>query len=171
MFGGYYLGQIYLGISCFDYSSTLNVDNTNHSVVSSNVTISQTHILVVDNTTHSHYVDEVSVYTEHILQVNNAYHGHIANNITVTQNHNILIDNSAHQLISDNILKIVDWNDLNVFFGIYRPKRTSSGEILPAEPGELLIYRQNRDINGTLSNEDISESGIYRPRKIETGIL
>ena len=123
MFGGYYLGQLYLGISGLPSSGSLSVQQPSHQLSSDNVTLVQKHTIVVDSTTHSinsdnlylvehktliianashgHTAQGVTLAVRSYLDVANALHSHIAQNVALTQKHVIVVNNTTHSLLTD----------------------------------------------------------------------
>lgn len=125
MLGGYYLGQLYLGISGLPSSGTLSVQNASHqlssdninltqkhtlvvnsavhTLTSGNITLIQKHALTVENASHTLMSENVALTSEHFLGVNDAYHGLTSTEIQLTQKHTIVVDNTTHSLSSGNL--------------------------------------------------------------------
>jgi hypothetical protein len=125
MFGGYYLGQLYLGISGLPIAGILSVvpsshqlssDNvtltqkhiiviadTLHGLTSENITLTQKHLLSVDNAIHTLMSENVAITSEQVLGVNDAFHGVTSTEIALTQKHTIVVENTTHGLTSDNL--------------------------------------------------------------------
>lgn len=125
MLGGYYLGQLYLGISGLPSAGILSVvpsshqlssDNINltqkhllvvnssgHTLSSENITLIQKHVLSVDNALHTHLGDNASITSEHFLGIDDSYHGVFSTEIQLTQKHTLVVENTTHSSSSDNL--------------------------------------------------------------------
>lgn len=127
MLGGYYLGQLYLGISGLPgggetilsvqpSSHQLSSDNINltqkhilvvnpasHTLTSENITLTQKHVLSVEDAIHSLMSENVALTSEHFLGVNDAFHSVTSTEIQLTQKHTIVVDNTTHSVNSDNL--------------------------------------------------------------------
>lgn len=66
MFGGYYLGQLYLGISGLPSSGSLSVQQPSHQLSSDNVTLVQKHTIVVDSDSHTLTSENITLTQKHI---------------------------------------------------------------------------------------------------------
>lgn len=160
MFGGYYLGQLYLGISGLPTAGTLSVvpsshqlssdnltltqkhtlivDSVIHSLTSQNITLTQKHVLSVDSALHNHLGDNASITSEHFLGMNDAYHGLSSTEIQLTQKHSIVVSNTAHGLSSGN-LDLVEHKTLAV-------SSTSHGHTVD---GVVLAVRSFLDVSNS----------------------
>lgn len=129
MLGGYYLGQLYLGISGLPSAGTIVVlpsshqlssdnilltqkhhillDNTTHALMSSNVVLTQKHLLTVENSIHSLMGENAAITSEHFLGINDSFHGLQSTEIQLTQKHDILVDSSNHGL-SSGIVDLIE---------------------------------------------------------------
>jgi len=136
MLGGYYLGQLYLGISGLPSAGVLSVvpsshqlssdqinltqkhllivDAVSHSLTSENITLTQKHVLSVDNAFHTHLGDNASITSEHFLGVDDAYHGLTSTEIQLTQKHTIAVTNTTHTVISQKAPPYQPDDDYNV---------------------------------------------------------
>jgi hypothetical protein len=125
MLGGYYLGQLYLGISGLPSSGVLSVvpsshqlssdnitltqkhsilvDSTAHALSSENITLTQKHVLTVENAIHTLMSENVAITSEQVLGINDAFHGLTSTEIALTQKHTIVVDNTTHTVNSDNL--------------------------------------------------------------------
>lgn len=125
MLGGYYLGQLYLGISGLPSAGILSVVPSSHQLSSDNITLTQKHTLIVADALHGHTVgnitltqkhvltvedaihtlmsENVALTSEHMLGVNDAFHGLTSTEIQLTQKHTIVVENTTHGLTSDNL--------------------------------------------------------------------
>lgn len=103
MLGGYYLGQLYLGISGLPAGGTLSPQGSSHQLSSDNITLTQKHLLVVENAIHTLMSENVALTSEQILGINDAFHGLTSTEIQLTQKHTIVVDNTTHSLMSDNL--------------------------------------------------------------------
>lgn len=228
MLGGYYLGQLYLGLSGgFGGTGSLTVQDSNHSHTVDNVTLVQQHTivvsdslhghtvdsvvliehktLVVNDTTHGHTADNVVLIQQHTLVVNDSSHGHTVDNVVLIQQHAIVVadalhglssetptlnqytliehvndanhgltsdsivliqnftldpDDSYHSVISDNISRIINWDELGLFFGIYIKDFKADGsfsEIASVDDG-ILIKKQK-------------QLGSFETAQIDSGVL
>ena len=160
MFGGYYLGQLYLGISglpsagelsvvpsshqlssdnlTLTQKHTLIVDSVAHSLTSQNITLTQKHVLSVDNALHNHLGDNASITSEHFLGMDDAYHGLSSTEIQLTQKHSIVVSNTTHGLSSSN-LDLVEHKTLAV-------SSTSHGHTVD---GVVLAVRSFLDVSNS----------------------
>lgn len=124
MLGGYYLGQLYLGISglpaggelspqgsshqvssdniTLTQKHTIVVDSAGHTLSSENITLTQKHVLSVDNAAHTHMSENSAITSEHFLGVQDAFHGVYSPEVALTQKHTIVVDNTSHSLTSDS---------------------------------------------------------------------
>lgn len=129
MLGGYYLGQLYLGISGLPSAGTIVVlpsshqlssdnilltqkhrillDNATHALMSGNILLTQKHLLTVENSIHSLMSENAAITSEHFLGVNDSFHGLQSTEIQLTQKHDILVDSSNHSL-SSGILDLIE---------------------------------------------------------------
>lgn len=125
MLGGYYLGQLYLGISGLPAAGILSVvpsshqlssDNITltqkhtiviadaiHGLTSGNITLTQKHVLTVDNAIHTLMSENVAITSEQVLGVNDAFHGLTSTEVQLTQKHTIVVENTTHTLTSSNL--------------------------------------------------------------------
>lgn len=125
MLGGYYLGQLYLGISGLPSAGVLSVvpsshqlssdnvtltqkhtivvDSDSHTLTSENITLIQKHLLTVENATHTLMSENVALTSEHFLGINDSFHGLTSTEIALTQKHTIVVDNTTHSVNSDNL--------------------------------------------------------------------
>jgi len=125
MLGGYYLGQLYLGISGLPMSGALSVnpashqlssdnvtltqkhtivvDSASHTLTSENITLTQKHVLTVEDVYHALMSENVALTSEHFLGINDSFHGLTSTEIALTQKHTIVVDNTTHSVNSDNL--------------------------------------------------------------------
>ena len=125
MLGGYYLGQLYLGISGLPIAGVLSVvpsshqlssdnitltqkhtivvDSDSHTLTSENITLTQKHVLTVEDAIHTLMSENVALTSEQILGINDAFHGLNSTEIQLTQKHTIVVENTTHSLTSGNI--------------------------------------------------------------------
>ena len=125
MLGGYYLGQLYLGISGLPAGGTLSpqgashqlssdnitliqkhtlfVDSDSHGLSSENITLTQKHVLTVENGSHTLMSENVALTSEHFLGINDSYHGLSSDEIVLVQKHTLVVDNTSHTVNSDNL--------------------------------------------------------------------
>jgi hypothetical protein len=135
MLGGYYLGQLYLGISglpaagilsvpasshqlssgniALTQKQTLVVNSDTHSLTSVNITLTQKHLLTVENAIHTLMSENVAITSEQVLGINNAFHGVTSPEIALTQKHTIVVNNTTHTVLSGN-LELVEHKTLAV---------------------------------------------------------
>ena len=125
MLGGYYLGQLYLGVSGLPSAGILSLVPASHQLTSDNITLTQKHTLVVANALHGHtagsvvltqkhllavenaihslQTDNVAITSEQVLGINSAFHGLTSTNIDLTQKHTLVVNNTSHGLTSQNV--------------------------------------------------------------------
>lgn len=104
MLGGYYLGQLYLGISGLPAAGILSIQNTSHDHTVDNIILLQQHVVVVSNTTHSLVSDNLDLIEHKTLVLNNTSHTLTSDVIALIQQHTLAVANSLHGLTSDNIV-------------------------------------------------------------------
>lgn len=125
MLGGYYLGQLYLGISGLPSAGVLSVvpsshqlssdnitltqkhtivvDSGSHTLTSENITLTQKHVLTVEDVYHTLMSENVALTSEHFLGINDSFHGLTSTEIVLTQKHTIVVDSTTHSVNSDNL--------------------------------------------------------------------
>lgn len=103
MLGGYYLGQLYLGISGLPSSGTLSVQSSSHHLSSDNITLTQKQTLVVNSATHSLTSVNITLTQKHQLSVANTVHALSSDNAVLTQKQILAINNALHNVASDII--------------------------------------------------------------------
>mgnify|MGYP003594999111 CR=1 FL=1 len=186
MLGGYYLGQLYLGISGFMQAGELVIQSADHGHSADNITLVQHHTVVVSNTTHSvtSYAldiienkllaiasadniltsDNISLVQQHTLSIADTLHGLISDNTILLQKHTVSVVDSAHSLATDgNIL-------LNQFTLLNQP---DTGAFIVTSPEIPVFQHHTLDINSSVHTlfDDISRiinladysyySGVY----------
>lgn len=103
MLGGYYLGQLYLGISGLPSSGSLSAQNAEHSHSVDNITLIQHHIIALADASHSLTSDNIDLIENKTLVVASATHGLTSDVIALLQNHLLVVADTLHGLTSDNI--------------------------------------------------------------------
>lgn len=103
MFGGYYLGQLYLGISGLPSSGVLSVVPSSHQLSSDNIALTQKHLILVNNSLHGILTDNVTLTQKHVLTVENAVHSQLSDNSSITSEHFLGLDDAFHGLTSTEI--------------------------------------------------------------------
>lgn len=83
MLGGYYLGQLYLGISGLPDTGTLSVQSSSHQLSSDNITITQKHTLVTSSAVHSLASDNVTIIQKFILKADDTIHNITSDNVSI----------------------------------------------------------------------------------------
>lgn len=74
MLGGYYLGQLYPGISGLPVAGILVIQDAIHSVTAESPTLTQKHQLLIDDSTLSLLADSPELATSLLLLINDAIH-------------------------------------------------------------------------------------------------
>lgn len=158
MLGGYYLGQLYLGISGLPSSGSLSVVPSSHQLTSDNTTLTQKHTLIVANTLHGLISDTLGGLIN--IQPDGFGGGFGAIeawgvkqfgeiNIELPINFLILNLDSNHSVSSDS---------LNTFIQIFNMIRTG-------------IYIKDFDDDGYVGDEYIKDSGVAIVNKPKLGKL
>lgn len=104
MLGGYYLGQLYLGISGLPSAGVLSVVPSSHQLSSDNVTLTQKHTIVVDAVAHTLTSENITLTQKHVLSVDNAFHTLMSENVAITSEHFLGVNDAFHGLTSAEIL-------------------------------------------------------------------
>jgi hypothetical protein len=176
------------------YNTSLAVDNATHSHTVDNVTIVQQHILVANDSSHSLTIDAVSVTQQNVLVVSNtthgltydgnlafnqfllmnkpddAYHGLISDKVAISAHQIIVVNDAKHRFFID-APGIINWSDLEKFFGLYKPGTGQYGSLTPAQLAELKALYSNLVIqNGSLAAVTV-ELGIHKKQYGEIGEL
>lgn len=131
MLGGYYLGQLYLGLSGQVYDGSITVQNTDNGHSADNITLVQHHTVVVSDTTHS-LTAEGNLLLTQLLPLNQPAPGVFlatSTEIVLTQKHTLVIENTMHTPI-DTLTRIINFADYNRFSGIYIVDRTTNVDTL-----------------------------------------
>lgn len=103
MFGGYYLGQLYLGISGRPSSGTLSVVQSNHQLSSDNINLTQKHLLVVNSSAHTLTSENITLTQKHVLSVEDAIHSLMSENVALTSEHFLGVNDAFHSVTSTEI--------------------------------------------------------------------
>jgi len=176
------------------YNIPLIVADSLHGHTTDSVTITQQHTIAVDNALHYHTIDNVTVVQQHSLVVNDtthgltfdgslvlnqfllmnkpddAYHGTKSDNVAISANQIILVDNASHRFLIYSP-GIINWSDLDFYFGGYIPGYGNYGSLTAAQLAELRVLYSNLLIqNGSLDAVEV-ELGIHRAKYGETGEL
>lgn len=123
-------------------------NSTTHGLTSDNIQLFQRHILTIGNTTHGLYSDNIDLNQFTLLNVpDTGIFGHSAGETILIQNHILVVDSALHGIRS-SILDIVNWSELGVHFGTYKPQYGANGELIGIE---------------------IEQPGLYKPDYKETG--
>lgn len=176
------------------YNTPLVVADALHGHTVDNVTVVQQHTLVVQNTLHSHTVDGVTIVQQHNIVVSDtthsltfdgnlafnqfllmnkpddAVHGLIFDNTALSGNQIIVVEDAKHKFILDTP-GIMNWAELEVFFGGYIPDYSKFGSLTAAQLAELKALYSNLLIeNGSLQAVE-AKLGIHRATYGEIGEL
>lgn len=100
MLGGYYLGQLYLGISGLPMAGILSVVPSSHQLSSDNITLVQKHTLVINSAAHTLSSENVTVTQKHQLTVEAAYHTLMSENAPITSEHFLGVQDAFHGVYS-----------------------------------------------------------------------
>lgn len=103
MLGGYYLGQLYLGMSGLPSAGVLSVVQSNHQLSSDNITLVQKHTIVIESAAHSLTSENITLTQKHVLAVEDAVHSQLSDNSSITSEHFLGLDDSFHGLTSTEI--------------------------------------------------------------------
>lgn len=176
------------------YNTPLVVADALHSHVVDNVIVVQQHTLVVQDTLHSHTVDGVTIVQQHSIVVNDtthsltfdgnlafnqfllmnkpddSIHGLTSDNTALSGNQIIVVEDAKHKFILDTP-GIVNWAELEVYFGGYIPDYGKFGSLTASQLAELKALYSNLLIeNGSLQAVE-AELGIHRASYGEIGQL
>ena len=93
-----------------------------------------------------------------------------SDNIRLIERHLLSVDDVIQYTSSKSILKIINWDELGVYSGIYRWARKNSGDLGEAssEGGILVPSRKSNTQSFGTSQPD---GGIYKRKNNDTGIL
>ncbi len=172
MLGGYYLGQIYLGISgTLSQKDVLIIQSATHNHYADNLEIIQLHFILIDGTIHSVTSENIDLEQLHNLLVSNTLHSVISDKASLTQLHNLLVGNANHSLTSSHILKIFNWDELGKFFGTYLKDYGDEGVLDKLDTPEKSIYILDREKLGTFTGSEPNETGTYIKDNNKQGIL
>lgn len=166
------------------YNTTLSVNESLHSHTADNIALVQQHTIVVSDTTHSHLVDNITLIQQHVLTVDNVSHdlffeGNLllnqylllnkpddslhslkSDNLALTGNHIIVLEDASHRFIIDEP-NIIDWSDLSLYFGGYKPTIGGNGGLTQAQIDELgVIYHYMIGTYGTLQAAELALGGF-----------
>lgn len=172
MLGGYYLGQLYLGIS--GSASTLDilmVQDSFHNVSSDNINIVHYQVLATDGSLHSITSDNITLAEIYELLINNGLHGIASNNIAISILYELFVNNTKHSTSSQSILKIFNWDEMNKFFGTYVKDFGSLGDLEKIDSPDTSIYVIKKEKLGTFNSVSIDNSGTYIKENNKQGIL
>jgi len=148
----------------------LAVNNAVHALTSDNLVLAQSAILAVANATHALKSDIIDIIQFTLLnKPDDAVHNLTSQNISLSQKHILAIEDAIHRLKSDNILKIIDWTELGVDFGLYKPDKKSDGVLVGITPGDAGIYKPKYRENGQMTEIELETPGLYKPKNYETG--
>lgn len=136
-----------------------------------NTVLTQHHYLIVQDTLHAQTVDILDVITQATLSVNSTLHSHLADSVTLIEAYTLQIQNATHSQSADSIIKIINWDELGLYFGIYRTDFRDYGNITVAELAEQLILKSAFAKTGELPAVTIDEPGIYKTTFNNTGTL
>lgn len=170
MLGGYYLGQAYLGISGWTASGELTVQEASHNHSADNAVLTQWHMLALNDALHS-LVSDSPPLSQHmsLTHVNDANHSLASDVLLLLQQHLLTVEDTRHPFRMESILRIINWDELGVFTGIYKPDRSSRGAFEQSDD-EDGILKPVRIGSGSLE-EAMIDSGILKPTNKETGIF
>ncbi len=167
------------------------VQSANHQVTSNNIALVQAQTVVIQNTAHATKSDGITLAQLHNLIVANTLHGTKSDNLDVIYSTLLGVpDATLHSLKTDNIpiiqdfilevfdsyikprsddARVINWDDLGLFFGKYRPRVGSNGELEATSIDDGGNYKPRQEAYGVLTNDNISENGIYKPKNQENG--
>lgn len=163
MLGGYYPGQLYLGLSGWISAGVLTVQDALHAHYADNIIIIQQQNLVISNALHNHFADNLVLSEGKLLLINNSNHTLTSDVISLIINFLLETQNSKHFVSSNDVLKIINWDELGVYYGIYKKDRTESGALTPTEIAESLRYKPQRGEGDTFNVVELPSDGIYKP--------
>lgn len=134
--------------------------------------LEQEHELLVQDTRHNVTSESISISQYTLLNTPDSTRHRVASdNVVLIQSHTLNIQDARHKVSSDSILKIINWDELGVYFGIYKPNSKQPGGLQPVYIDEDLIYKAISKPGGILTSADIEDEGILKPGNKETGIL
>lgn len=176
------------------YNTPLVVDDTLHGHTVDNITITQQHTIVVDNASHSLTLDAVNITQQHNIVVSDtthsltmdgnlalnqfllmnkpddSYHGLVSDNAVLSGNQILVVDNSKHIFYIDSP-GIINWSDLEKYFGLYKPGTGQYGSLTASQLDDLRRLYSNLVIeNGSLQAVE-AELGIHKKQYGEIGEL
>ena len=158
MLGGYYLGQLYLGISGLPAGS-ITVQNTDHWHSADNITLVQHYTVVVSNATHSATSDSLDIIENKLLAIASADNSLTSDNISLVQHHTLEIDSGVHALF-DYISRIINLADYSYYSGVYIRDFGYNGDIDQAMP-EYGVVAVNRTTNADTLVPVTQDTGTF----------
>lgn len=150
----------------------LSVANASHTFTIDGITITQQHTIVVDNTTHGITIDGGLILNQFLLmnKPDDAYHGLVLDNTILSGNQIIVVDSARHILYTDSP-GLVNWSDLEKFFGIYKPGTGQYGDLTTAELAQLRALYSNLVVQkGSLTAVE-AELGFHKKQYGKIGEL
>lgn len=144
-------------------------NNATHGITSDNIQLFQRHILTINNTSHGLYSDNIAL-NQFILmgQPDTGVFGHSVGDVILVQDHKLVVDSVIHAIRS-TILDIVNWDELGVHFGTYKPKYGANGELESVELEDNNPYKPGYGTVGQITLIEIEQPGLYKPDYKDTG--
>lgn len=142
---------------------------TTHAHTADNVVLTQRHILVVQDTLHAQTVDTVALLQNSQLDVHDATHTQTADGLTLLENYLLDVHSTRHTHSADSIANIVNWDDLSVKFGLYKPDYSKSGSLTEAEQNENKVLKPFYAPVESLEEAAAASQGIFKPKFAGTG--
>ena len=150
-------------------AQTVVIQNTSHATKSDAVVLAQLHNLLVANTLHATKSDNLDVIYSTLLGVPDAtFHSLKTDNIPIIQDFILGMSDDFIRLRSDEA-RVINWDDLGLFFGGYKPDAGSHGELQAATIDDGGNYKPRPNSYGVLTSNDIADNGIYKPKNKENG--
>lgn len=144
-------------------------NSATHGLTSDNIQLFQRHILTINNTSHGLYSDNIAL-NQFILmgQPDTGVFGHSVGDVILVQDHKLVVDSVIHAIRS-TILDIVNWDELGVHFGTYKPKYGANGELESVELEDNNPYKPGYGTVGQITLIEIEQPGLYKPDYKDTG--
>ena len=170
MFGGYYLGQIYLGESGIYVGNSLIISNSIHTISSSEVSIVQDIRLIINNSVHTDVSDIVSIIQHAALNPDVSIIRISSDTVAIIEHKTLSPINSIHSIKSSETLKIINWTELGVDFGIYLRDFYESGSITTKTIEDGIIDKKYNNI-GSIEPVTTENTGTYDVKYNKKGIF
>lgn len=178
-------------LSSVTENKTLSIGSAVHATKSDVIKLLENYILAVSNLIHGHEAGSVVLLQSNLLSVNSTLHELKSNivdileytllgkphdakhtvvsvDVNLVQEHILAVENVLNILKSDES-RVINWDQLSVGFGNYRPTIKKDGELVSVELDSVGIYLGNLAKSGELKKVEIDQDGSFKPVRPEKG--